>query len=383
MNQAVIIFLGLMMLNCTNPAPRSEIQILPGAYQITKYLPLINARKVGLTVNHSSLIGKKHLADTLINSNIEVIKVFTPEHGFKGSFSDGEAIDYQNQKADFELISLYGKNKKPTPDQMKDLEVMIFDIQDVGVRFYTYISTMHYIMEACGENNIPLIIFDRPNPNGSYVDGPVLDTAFRSFVGMHPIPVVHGMTVGELAQMINEEGWLSGGQKCDLSIIPIQNWNHSLPYSLPIKPSPNLPNDLSIALYPSLCLFEGTVMSVGRGTDYAFQQIGHPVYPDTTYSFTPKSQEGAKWPPFEDEKCFGKSWIGQKPTYSFTLQPIIEAYQKMNQTDFFNHYFKKLAGSDQLQTQIEIGMSEEEIRATWQTHLNEFKKLRVKYLLYP
>ncbi|MEQ8904285.1 DUF1343 domain-containing protein [Ekhidna sp.] len=372
----------LLFFGCSNNSENTAKRIIPGANQINKYLPLLQNKKVGLTVNHSSIVGFTHLTDTLINLGVNVVKVFTPEHGFTGTVSDGAKVEYDSTEASFELISLYGENKKPTIDQLEGLEMMVFDIQDVGTRFYTYISTMHYVMEACAENAIPLIILDRPNPNGSYVDGPVLDTALRSFVGMHPIPIVHGLTIGELVKMINGEGWLKNGVICDLTVIAMKNWDHQMPYSLPVKPSPNLPDDLSISLYPTLCLFEGTIMSVGRGTDYAFQQIGHPEYPDTTYSFTPISREGAKWPPYEDQKCYGRSWIGEEPTYSFSLQPLIDAYRKMNRDDFFNNYFNRLAGTNSLQKQIEEGQSEEEIRASWEPELSAFKEKRKKYLLY-
>ncbi|MEM7298478.1 MAG: DUF1343 domain-containing protein, partial [Bacteroidota bacterium] len=373
----------LISWSCNQATNNQVAEVLPGAYQTDQYLSKLAGKNIGLTVNHSSLIKRTHLTDTLLNSGIKISKVFTPEHGFKGTASDGAAIEYEEGEAPFELISLYGKNKKPTGDQLKGLDVMLFDIQDVGARFYTYISTMHYVMEACAENDVPLIILDRPNPNGSYVDGPVLDTAYSSFVGLHPIPIVHGMTVGELAKMINGEGWLKDGVLCDLSTIEIANWDHSKTYSLAVKPSPNLPDDLSIALYPSLCLFEGTIMSVGRGTDFAFQQIGHPDHPDTLYSFTPSSREGAKWPPYEDQKCYGVSWIGSTPSYQFSLKPLIEAFNKMpNQEDFFNDYFKRLAGSEVLERQIRDGMTEEEIRKSWEKPLSEFKLKRKKYLLY-
>ncbi|WP_420575451.1 exo-beta-N-acetylmuramidase NamZ domain-containing protein [Ekhidna sp.] len=380
--QRLYFLLVFITLGCSNQAQEQQRSILPGAYQTDDYLPLIEDKKVGLTVNHSSLIEGTHLTDSLQSLGINIKKVFTPEHGFTGTISDGVKVEYENSESSFELISLYGENKKPSTEQMNGIEIMIFDIQDVGTRFYTYISTMHYVMEACAENDIPLLIFDRPNPNGSYVDGPVLDTALSSFVGMHPIPIVHGMTVGELAQMINEEGWLKNQVKTDLKIIKTRNWNHQKRYSLPVNPSPNLPNDLSIALYPSLCLFEGTIMSVGRGTDYAFQQIGHPDYPDTTHSFTPVSREGAKWPPYEDQRCYGLSWIGKQPSYAFSLQPLIEAYKKMNRDDFFNDYFKRLAGTNSLQKQIEEGQTEEEVRASWEPALSNFKKKRKQYLLY-
>ena len=379
--QKILVLLGVLLLGCTKAQKTSDI--LPGSYDLERYQSLLLGKNVGITTNHSSLVGKRHLVDTLKKLNIKVAKVFTPEHGFTGTVSDGETVAYDSSLASYELISLYGKNKKPTDEQVVDLDIMVFDMQDVGTRFYTYISTMHYVMEACAENNVPIIILDRPNPNGSYVDGPLLDSAFHSFVGMHRIPIVHGMTIGELAQMINGEGWLEGGLKCELTVVPVQNWDHSVPYSLPVRPSPNLPDDLSISLYPSLCLFEGTIMSVGRGTDFAFQQIGHPDYPDTTFSFTPRSREGAKWPPLQDQKCYGKSWTGKQPEYAFSLAPLIDAYQRMDREDFFNDYFKTLAGTNQLQEQIEMGMTEEEIKDSWQSDLDAFKKMRSKYLLYP
>ncbi len=375
-------FLLIIVFGCSGETAPSEKPILTGAAQTNEYLSLLAGKRVGLTVNHTSQVGNTHLTDTLISLDIDVSKVFTPEHGFTGTLSDGAIIEYDSITSGYELISLYGKNKKPTTDQLTDLDVMLFDIQDVGARFYTYISTMYYVLEACAENNIPVIILDRPNPNGSYVDGPMLDTAYSSFVGLVPLPIVHGMTVGELALMFSGEGWLKGGVTCDVSVIKIANWDHSMPYSLPIKPSPNLPDDLSISLYPSICLFEGTIMSVGRGTELAFQQIGHPEYPEARHAFTPVSRKGAKWPPHQDLVCYGRSWTGQKPSYKLSLQPLIDAYQKMNRDDFFNDYFKRLAGSDQLQKQIESGMSEEQIRESWQEGLNDFNQIRAKYLIY-
>ncbi len=356
--------------------------VLPGAYQIAEYFPNLQNKKVAVTVNHSSLIGQTHLTDTLFDLGIDILKVFTPEHGFTGTISDGVEIDYEGGKKNYELISLYGKNKKPTREQLDNIDIMVLDIQDVGVRFYTYISTMHYVMEACAEKNIPMIIMDRPNPNAGYVDGPILDTAFRSFVGLHPIPVVHGLTMGELAQMINGERWLKNGIQCEVNVVKIKNWNHQTTYALPVKPSPNLPNDLSIALYPSLCLFEGTIMSVGRGTDDAFQHIGHPEYPDTIYAFTPVSREGAKWPLYENKKCYGISWIGSQPDYRFSLRPLISVYKKMKKSIFFNKYFTRLIGNDLLQKQIQSGMTEEEIRKTWKAELERYQSTRLKYLLY-
>lgn len=356
--------------------------VLPGAYHFDEYLPHLQNKKVGVVVNHSSLIETTHLTDTLLELGVNLASVFTPEHGFKGTTSDGEEIEYNETQENYELISLYGKNKKPSPEQLSGIDVMVFDIQDVGARFYTYISTMHYLMEACAEQGIPLIILDRPNPNGNYVDGPVLDTALRSFVGMHPIPIVHGLTVAELAQMINGEGWLENGVKCDLTIVKNKNWDHQTFYSLPVRPSPNLPDDLSISLYPSLCPFEGTKISVGRGTQLAFQQVGHPDYPDTTHSFTPISWEGSKWPPLQDQKCYGITWTGKEPSYQFSLQPLLSMYKVMKSDDFFLDYFHQLAGTTQLKEQIEAGLSEEEIRASWEPKLSEYKAKRANYLLY-
>ncbi len=378
----IIITVCLFVVGCGNTAQEVHEPILPGAYQMDQYIKYLEGKRVALTVNHSSEVRGTHLTDTLVALGVRVDKVFTPEHGFKGTASDGASIDYDSSLQQFELISLYGKNKKPTHEQMQGIDVMVFDIQDVGTRFYTYISTMHYVMEACAENDIQMLVLDRPNPNGSYVDGPVMDTTYRSFVGMHPIPIVHGMTVGELARMINEEGWLFDQVQCDLTVIPVKNWDHSTPYSLPLSPSPNLPNDLSISLYPSLCLFEGTIMSVGRGTDYPFQVIGHPEYPDTTFSFIPKAWEGSRWPPYENQICYGISWTGESTSYEFSLQPLIHAYQQMISKDFFNDYFIKLEGTGKLQKQIESGMSEEEIRKTWEAPLQEFAQLRSNYLLY-
>ncbi len=380
--QRLFIISMVCFISCTARGQQEGSRIIPGAELIHEYLPLLDGKSIGLTINHSSLVENTHLTDTLTKLKVNVHKVFTPEHGFTGTISDGVEISYKKENNTFELVSLYGKNKKPSEEQLEGIDLMIFDIQDVGTRFYTYISTMHYILEACAESTVPVLVLDRPNPNGSYVDGPVLDTAFQSFVGLHPIPIVHGLTVGELANMINQEGWLANGIRCDLSIIKVQGWDHSTPYSLPVKPSPNLPDDLSISLYPSLCLFEGTIMSVGRGTTFAFQQIGHPQYPDTTFSFIPQSREGAKWPPYEDQLCYGVSFKENSIDYSFTLQHLISSFRKMNREDFFNDYFKFLAGTDLLQKQIDSGMSEEDIRSSWEPSLTTFKNKRVKYLLY-
>ena len=361
-------------------------QPVPAAESLGSYLPLLKGKKVGLVVNQTSLVNGEHLLDVLLKNKINVIKIFGPEHGFRGDADAGEKVDNTTDtKTGLPVISLYGKNKKPFPDQMKDIEVVIFDIQDVGVRFYTYISTLHYVMESCAENNIPLVVLDRPNPNGMYVDGPVLDTALKSFVGMHPIPIVYGLTMGELANMINGEGWLKNKIKCNLKVIKCNGYKHSCTYDLPVKPSPNLPNSLSIALYPSLCLFEGTNVSVARGTTFPFQAIG---FPDSTYGgfyFIPKSIVGmAKDPMHNGKKCYGVDLRNQKPSYQFTLSFVIDFYNKTTDKEkYFNNFFNKLAGNKTLIEQIKSGMSEADIKATWQPQLENFKGLRQKYLLYP
>ena len=305
-----ILFAVTFFLSCSgqHKETRDEASVLiqVGAESTTAYLSLLAHKKIGVVANHTSMIKNTHLVDSLISLSIDVKKVFSPEHGFRGNADAGEQVKSNiDPKTGVPIISLYGKNKKPLPGQVKDLDVIIFDIQDVGARFYTYISTMHYVMEACAENNIDFIVFDRPNPNGHFIDGPILEKEHTSFVGMHPVPIVHGMTVGEYAQMINGEGWLKDSIKCDLTVIKAKNYNHKIHYKLPLKPSPNLPNMSAIYLYPSLCLFEGTPISVGRGTDLPFQILGHPQIKSDSYSFTPKSTAGAKHPKLLNEKCYG------------------------------------------------------------------------------
>ncbi len=362
--------------------------IKTGADQPLQYLPLLKGKKVGLVVNQTSVLNQKeqkHLVDFLLSKEISVKKIFVPEHGFRGDADAGEAVENGMDKTTgLPVNSLYGSHKKPNPKDLKDLDLIIFDLQDVGVRFYTYISTLHYVMEACAENDKPLIILDRPNPNGDYVDGPVLKKEFQSFVGMHPIPVVHGLTIGELARMINGEKWLKNGVKADISIIPIKNWDHSMPYSLPIKPSPNLPNDLAIRLYPSLCFFEGTKISVGRGTTFPFQVIGAPESKYGNFSFTPKSIPGmSKNPPYEGKKCYGIDLRDSKLSHRFSLKYLLEMYHKSgNGNEFFNNFFDNLAGTDALKKAILAGKSEAEIKATWQKDLEQYNKMRSKYLLY-
>lgn len=367
--------------------PYSE-PVVVGAEQLKQYLPLLYEKKVALTANQTSLVNQQHLADLLLAEGIELQFVFSPEHGFRGMADAGEKItDGIDTKTGLPIISLYGKHKKPTPDDLKGIDIVVFDIQDVGVRFYTYISTLHYIMEACAENSIPLLVLDRPNPNGFYVDGPMMDSSAMSFVGMHNVPLVHGMTIGEYAFMINEEGWLANNVRCNLMVVPCQNYTHKTFYELPVKPSPNLPNIRSIYLYPSLGLFEGTIVSVGRGTAFPFQVYGHPDINTDRFSFTPKPMFGAKYPKLNGKLCRGEDFrsysIPDLRNFGFTIKYLISAYNELNnEHDYFNNFFYRLVGSRTLQQQIESGLTEEEIKATWQDGIIKFKELRSKYLLY-
>jgi uncharacterized protein YbbC (DUF1343 family) len=360
-------------------------EINVAATRLSEYLDQLEGKRVGIVANQTSLVDETHLVDTLLSIGVNVKKVFAPEHGFRGNADAGEEIaDNVDAKTGLPIISLYGKNKKPYPNQLKDLDVLIFDIQDVGVRFYTYISTLHYVMEACGENDKKLIVLDRPNPNGNYVDGPVLDTNFRSFVGMHPIPIVYGMTIGEVAKMIEGEHWIS--TNVELEVVRLENYTHDMPYDLPVAPSPNLRTQASIWLYPSLCLFEGTVVSVGRGTDSPFEQFGHPDFPDTLYDFTPKPSYGASKPKLNNRKCFGYILSSNKlvrPT-QFDLVHLKTAVKHLNGKEFIDNerFFNLLAGNDKLGAQLLDDISESEIRDSWESELTAFKKLRLKYLLY-
>ncbi len=365
-------------------------QVRCGADRLDQYLPLIANKQIALVANHTSVVGGSHLVDTLLSSGIErnqIVKVFAPEHGFRGDHAAGVQIeDGIDRITGIAVASLYGSHKKPDAKELEGIELMIFDLQDVGARFYTYISTLHYVMEACAENNIPLLLLDRPNPNGAYVDGPVLDTAFSSFVGMHPIPVVYGMTIGELAGMINGEGWLKGGIKCDVSVIPCADYSRGQPYAMPVSPSPNLANDHAVLMYPSTCFFEGTVLSEGRGTDMPFEVYGHPELPGE-YSFTPVTIAGvARNPKFEGRLCYGKDLRSFTPEGGWTrihLRWIMEAYEAFPQKEvFFTSYFNTLAGTDQLRKQIEAGWNEEQIRASWDEELEQYKEKRRKYLIY-
>jgi len=367
---------------------QEQAPILPAADRPDSYLPLLKGKKVALVANQTSVLtqnNNQHLVDFLLSKGITIQKIFVPEHGFRGDADAGEIVKNDTDKeTGIPLVSLYGNHKKPSKESLMDVDILVFDFQDVGLRFYTYISTMHYVMEACAENGKPLIIMDRPNPNGDYIDGPVLDKAFKSFVGMHPVPVVHGLTVGELAQMINGEGWLKNGIKADITVIPVANWDHSLHYSLPIKPSPNLPNDVAIRLYPSLCFFEGTDISVGRGTYFPFQVYGGPDPKYGDFTFTPKSIQGmSRTPPHEGQTCYGTDLRKEPLSHQFTLKYLLEMYQKSGQgAKFFNSFFDKLAGTDQLRKDILAGKTEEEIRNGWQEGLDAYKATREKYLLY-
>jgi uncharacterized protein YbbC (DUF1343 family) len=384
----LLLYIIIIFISYTSTIKAQNVEV--GAAQLQEYLPLIKNKKVGIVVNQTSTINETHLLDTLIKLNINVRKVFAPEHGFRGTADAGEhvknGIDPSTKTT---IISLYGDNKKPKAEQIKDLDIILFDIQDVGVRFYTYISTLQYVMEACAENKKKLIILDRPNPNGHYVDGPILDTQFRSFVGMQTIPIVHGMTIGEYAKMLNGQKWLKNKLQCDISIIKCKNYDHNTFYNLPIKPSPNLPNMQSIYLYPSLCLFEGTDhVSLGRGTTLPFQIYGSPTFSNILpYNFIPQAMPGAKNPPLLNQKCFGYNLseipLEQLRKQKFTLEYLINAYQlSNNKSTFFNSFFLKLYGKQNIIKQLEKNIGEENIRKTWQTELIKFKTIRKKYLLY-
>lgn len=363
-------------------------EIVLGIEQFDLYGPLLAGKQVGIVANQTSVmpIESIHLVDFLISKDISVKKVFAPEHGFRGTADAGEHVtDGMDAKTGIPIISLYGNNKKPSQEQLKNVDVMVFDIQDVGARFYTYISTLNYVMEACAEAGIPVIVLDRPNPNGHYIDGPTMEPKNESFVGMNPVPVVHGMTIGEYAQMINGEGWLKNNAICNLTVIKMVGYTHDTPYSLPIKPSPNLPNDRAINLYPSLCFFEGTFISAGRGTDMQFQVFGAPSLPISKYPFrfTPQANEGARNPKFKGQQCHGKDLRNEPRLNKINLEWLIEAYNANGKkSDFFNAFFVKLAGTEKLQQQIEQGLSAEEIRDSWKAGLAAFQKIRGKYLVY-
>ena len=414
-----------VLLSCHGQIIKKDVQT--GVENEKAYLSLLKNKKIGVLTNQTGILTTKyseqsiertiieteevitkistvykdymHLVDFLIENKIDVQKIYAPEHGFRGTADAGELIkDGKDTKTGLPIISLYGNNKKPTKEQLSGIDIMVFDLQDVGARFYTYISSLHYLMEACAENNIPLIVLDRPNPNGSIVDGPTLEMEHKSFVGMHPIPVLHGMTIGEYAKMINGEKWLKNGIQCDLTVVECTNYKRDMAYSLPVKPSPNLPNEQAVNLYASLCLFEGTNVSVGRGTDKQFQIYGSPylslimgytdhrgTYPRNLFdfNFTPKPNLGAKDPLYNGVECYGQDLSNVPKVSRLELKWIIGAYAvTQDKTKFFNSFFTKLAGTKKLQQQIEQGLSETEIRKTWEKDLEKFKEIRKKYLIY-
>ena len=391
----LFLFLNFQLISCAQKSNQnaSTVKIKTGAEKINVYLPLLKGKNIAIVANQTSVIEKRekkkenrvftHVVDSLLSLNIKIKKVFAPEHGFRGKADAGEIIkDGFDAKTGLQIVSLYGKNKKPSTIQLKGIDAVVFDIQDVGARFYTYISSLHYVMEACAEMGILVIILDRPNPNAHYVDGPVLESAHSSFVGMHKVPVVYGMTIGEYGKMINGEKWLKDGIQCDLTVIPLENYIHQTKYSLPIKPSPNLPNDKSINLYPSLCFFEGTNVSAGRGTAMQFQIYGSPFLEKSTFSFTPQANEGAKYPKYKNKRCFGEDLRTARNENKLNLSYLIKAYQQNTTKEFFNTFFTKLAGTEKLQKQLEKEVSEKEIRASWKKDLEAFKEVRNKYLIY-
>ena len=381
--QLLLLCFCTFLSSCTS---QSHQQLIIGANQLENYLPLLRNKQIAVVANQTSLINGFHLVDSLLACSVSIVKVFAPEHGFRGESDAGALInDEIDVKTGLPIHSLYGKNKKPSAEALNSIDLIVFDIQDVGARFYTYISTLHYVMEACAENNIELLVLDRPNPNAHYVDGPILDTAYQSFVGMHPIPIVHGLTIGEYAQMINGSFWLKDSIQCNLTVQEMKYYTHSLPYDLPVKPSPNLPNRQSISLYPSLCLFEGTAISVGRGTNLQFQIIGSPLLDSCSYSFSPSSQSGAKYPKHENLKCCGWDLSKYEIDNGINLSYLIECFNQYNSKGipFFNSFFDKLAGSNVLRVLIEAGWSEAQIKETWQEGLQVYKEQRLNYLIYP
>ena len=386
---------------------KQKAQLKTGAERTALYVPFLKNKNIAVVSNQTSVIhsttdsifevfpGKNevyfdhirhhssHLVDSLLSLGISIKKVFAPEHGFRGKVDAGEVVkDGFDAKTGIPIVSLYGKNKKPSAKQLDQIDMMVFDIQDVGTRFYTYISTLHHVLEACAEAGIPVLILDRPNPNGHYIDGPVLELEYKSFVGMHQVPIVYGMTIGEYGKMINGEGWLKNEIQCDLKVIPLANYSHSLSVSLPIKPSPNLPNDSSINLYPSLCFFEGTNVSVGRGTEMQFQVYGSPFLKQGDFMFTPTPNEGAKYPKHNAKICFGEDLRTKETLHQLDLSYLISAYKQNTAKEFFNDFFTKLAGTKKIQQQIEQGLSVNEIKNSWKEDLQKFRIVREKYLLY-
>ena len=369
--------------------PPAVARVVVGAEQMASYLPQLKGKRVGLVINQTSRVGTAFLVDTLRARGVNVTAIFAPEHGFRGEEADGATIkDGRDARSGVAVRSVYGKTKKPTPEMLADVDVLVFDIQDVGARFYTFISTLHYVMEAAAEQNKAVLVLDRPNPNGDLVDGPILEPAHKSFVGMDPLPIAHGLTVGELATMLNGEKWLAGGRKCRLTVVPLaKGYTHATAYHLPVRPSPNLPTDHAVALYPSICLFEGTNISIGRGTATPFEVIGGPTQPTTRpYSFTPQPNAGSPSPPLKGQPCYGLN-LADAPTRDsgrLVLKYLLDFYQQStDKAHFFGNYFEELSGTNALRQQIIAGKTEAEIRASWEPGLGKFKTLRKKYLLYP
>jgi uncharacterized protein YbbC (DUF1343 family) len=387
----IVLLMGVVLQSYFLNAQTFSNKVIVGAEQMDSYISSLKNKKVALLVNQTSMVKDRHLVDTLLASKINIVKIFAPEHGFRGTADAGEKIKSGiDTKTGIPITSMYGANKKPSAVSMKGIDVVVFDIQDVGVRFYTYISSLQYMMEACAQAKIPLVILDRPNPNGFYVDGPIMEAKNKSFVGMQPIPIVHGMTVGEYAQMLNGEKWLTGKMTCKLKVIPCLQYDHNTLYNLPIPPSPNLKSATAVFLYPSLCLFEGTCVSVGRGTETPFEVWGAPMFKDNGFSFVPKSTEGAKSPLYENQVCHGANL--RLPPYDVLkiirkklhLTFVKNAYSLMpDKTKFFNDFFEKLTGNVWVRYHIMQNKSDEDMRASWEPGLTKFKKLRKKYLLYP
>jgi len=379
----------LMVALTTSACSGDKEKPVPGSYRTELYKDILSGKRVGIVANQTSMVGSVHLVDHLLSNEIDIRLIFAPEHGFRNMADAGEKIENGiDIVTNISVISLYGSHMKPTSADLEGLDIVVFDIQDVGARFYTYISTLHYVLESCAENNVKCLVLDRPNPNGFYIDGNIPDPAYRSFVAMDPVPIVHGMTVGEYALMINGEGWLKSGIKCDLEVIKCKNYDHKNYYDLPVKPSPNLPDQTSVYLYPSLCFFEGTLISCGRGTDFPFKTFGSPLLPDMGFSFTPESVPGAKNPPLLGIKCYGtdlRDAIEKKivPKPEINLDWLIDAYNDYPQKDkFFTAYFDVLAGGPVLREQIQKGMNARQIRDTWKDGLVNYGKIRARYMLY-
>lgn len=381
-----ILFIAALAI-CTLLAQAQNVKV--GAEITEKYFPLLKGKRVAVMSNQTGIVGNEHLVDLLIRNKFNVVGIFSPEHGFRGTADAGEHVASSvDEKTGVPIWSLYGSGGgKPSADKMKAFDVLLFDLQDVGLRFYTYYASMARLMDACAEHNKKMIVLDRPNPNGFYVDGPILDMKYKSGVGWLPIPVVHGMTLGELALMINGEKWLPQGRTCDVTVIPCENYTHQIKYELPIAPSPNLPNIQSIYLYPSTCLFEGTVVSLGRGTSFPFQAYGHPNFKGSTFSFTPRSISGAKKPPLLNQKCYGVDLRNVSHEYiwenGFDLSYVIDAYKNLKMGDkFFSAFFEKLVGVDYIRKDIIAGKSAKEIKDKWFCDVVKFKQQRRPYLLY-